>query len=322
MSNYNVSISHTSLNIESNMSHPLSRPRIRAFTLVELLVVLSILAVLIAMLMPAIGQAREVSKRIVCASNLRQIGVAFGSYLADTKGAYPTSGYANGTPHWSWDAALHRYLGGRLTTTQLSDAYGVSTTVVPGTKHPLQVMACPSDVVVRTPIGGMPANNYWARTYVINGGTGFGVTGGGTFSKTGPGHYSSWWQAANWEFRRNIRETDMPQAAQMLLLVEKASPGHGNLGNNTASFINDGSPWVTPIHSPKANFVPKGGTTFPAGFVNGESNYLFCDGRVEGHKSLDSTGFTTDTDWGLGGVNYSHWGHLVGKGFWTLTAND
>jgi prepilin-type N-terminal cleavage/methylation domain-containing protein len=58
--------------------------RKKGFTLIELLVVISVIALLMAILLPALGKAREFAKRTICASNIRQIGVAIIAYSVDT----------------------------------------------------------------------------------------------------------------------------------------------------------------------------------------------------------------------------------------------
>ncbi|MEM4247043.1 MAG: type II secretion system protein [Candidatus Woesearchaeota archaeon] len=73
-----------------NMTRSLSRRR--AFTLVELLVVIGIIAVLIGILLPTLGKARESGRRTVCMNNVRQIGIGFLMYAEANKGALPKDG--------------------------------------------------------------------------------------------------------------------------------------------------------------------------------------------------------------------------------------
>src|SRR5215471_3241656 len=85
-----------------------------AFTLIELLVVIAIIAILAAMLLPALAAARNRAWRIQCTSQLKQLYVGFHLFTLDHDDQYPPTCFRTGDYQYqlAWDDYIHRNIGG------------------------------------------------------------------------------------------------------------------------------------------------------------------------------------------------------------------
>jgi prepilin-type N-terminal cleavage/methylation domain-containing protein/prepilin-type processing-associated H-X9-DG protein len=117
---------------DNNASPPsIIRRRTFGFTLVELLVVITIVGVLIALLLPAVQAAREAARRTQCLNNLRQVGAALHGYHI-VSGKFPPSAVAATTTGvssvaWGWGALVLPYVEYDNVHNQINYAYGYNT---------------------------------------------------------------------------------------------------------------------------------------------------------------------------------------------------
>ena len=146
-----------------------------AFTLVELLVVIGIIAVLVGVLLPTLGRAREQGRSAACLSNMRQIAIAFIMYANDNKGWLPASArggnnYANDwiqyQPTANMDrSAIGKYLG-KITDNGLTNSASNNNKSIN-----VNVLRCPSDDVkfrVRGDLNPVAPATAYRYSYVMN----------------------------------------------------------------------------------------------------------------------------------------------------------
>ncbi len=146
--------------------------RISGFTLIELLVVIAIIAVLAALLLPALGRAKESARTIECMNNLRQLQLAWQLYADDHQGRLVPNGVGvtNGkvpeNPSWAggYIDGNHGNLDNFDTRLLIDPTYLYGGMLGPYTQNPA-IYHCPSDKTTIPTSGGL---RQWVRSYSLN----------------------------------------------------------------------------------------------------------------------------------------------------------
>lgn len=122
-------------------------PRRGGFTLVELLVVVSITSILLSLGMSAVQQVREAARRMDCQNRLRQQVFALHHYH-DAHKRFPFGDEAHGGTHHSWTTAILPYLEQSALFSQIDRKVPWDDPInLPAVHHSLQVMRCPSSLL-------------------------------------------------------------------------------------------------------------------------------------------------------------------------------
>ena len=225
-----------------------------AFTLIELLVVIAITAVLIALLLPAVQQAREAARRSQCRNHLKQLGLAVHNYEA-TFGLLPINRYGDyayssvwGGPFedsysWSWLASILPYIDqttlwnqGNIPNVRLKDSPAVAATI--------PIFTCPSDMLQGSAARNETSN--YLRTNPLVGMTNYnGVQGSnfcfGDWANPGTaGHGCEPWEDGDgiffpMNFAQKVGFRNITDGLSTTLMIgedvyDPNSPGVGNFG--------------------------------------------------------------------------------------------
>jgi prepilin-type N-terminal cleavage/methylation domain-containing protein/prepilin-type processing-associated H-X9-DG protein len=226
----------------------------KAFTLIELLVVIAVIGILVALLLPVLGKAKEKTQGIACLNNLKQLTIGWIAYTGDSQGRIMQNG---GGPERSWIGKGYLTWGPEADNTNTSLLLDSKLAAMADYVKAAGVYKCPAD---RYQSGANPGPR--VRSVSMNG----ALNNKPTFvNQTGRNYFRA----------KKMTDLTMPGPANVFVFLDEH-----------ADSIDDGIFMVNPGY-------PAGQERWrnlPASYHNGAGTFAFADGHAENHKWLENGG--------------------------------